>query len=91
MSRKSQTAELYHKNDPKCPTGPRAMMGEIHRVGCKLDRNCPSRTPGNPNPRAVFFARIPIPHASRHQPAYFCEKCGRAFGKTRGIPVTVHE
>lgn len=65
-------------------------MGEVHRVGCRMNANCNSRTVRNVGVRAVFYARFTDEASGRLQTAFFCEACGRAFGHARGVPVTVH-
>lgn len=87
MSSRKTHAELHHRVAPDCPTGPRHMMSDAHRVGCATQRSCASRTLAGPA-RATHYARVEQFERGRKtgtKALYLCDRCAAAFAHRFGL------
>ncbi len=83
----TSTVVLYHRDDVRCPDGPKLMMGELHRMGCGRGSACLSAKPSRSGAvRAVFYAKRQEEHGTRVK--YLCAPCGAEFAAAVGIALT---
>jgi len=90
MAESNISVSIVHRDDVRCPAGPRDMMGEAHRVGCSNGRTCPSERANGGTPRAVWYAKHSrISGGGRQARAmYFCQRCGAAFAHRFGLELS---